>query len=484
MKTLINIIVGNFILILNLSAINVSVTTADFSNGNQSYIEIYSKFMLDEIQWATDSTNLEQVYSEIELLCVISQNESIVIAEKYSIQSPFMNEPQDFWDLKRFSLVPGEYDLDLQYVDLNNLTDTLNFSKRITIQFNSEEICFSDILLFSKVGSIEEEAAFSRNNFSYEPLEFNLIDPSVSNLIFYTELYNVDKLYDEQMFVKYFLVETDSENLQVNNKVGYKVIEPDSVNNILIDFPVDHCVSGNYMLHIELHEKNKKFVSSQNVRFSIYNPVADFKNQFHPDASFERCFFQFLTKDELDYSLKAIFPRVGNNMTELLNYIVSNDEMDPKKYFLYNFWSVFSIEEMKENYDAYMNVARAVDNTYHNNVGFGFETHRGYYFLKYGKPDDIIYEEDEQTAPPYEIWIYNYVEETQQTNVKFLFYNPSLATNDFILLHSTCRGERKNPRWELELYSDAYNELPNNYIDGRQMPDNFHRNARKYFSDF
>ena len=44
---------------------------------------------------------------------------------------------------------------------------------------------------------------------------------------------------------------------------------------------------------------------------------------------------EFLTKDELDYGLKAIFPRVGNNMTELLNYIVSNDEIDPKKYFLY-----------------------------------------------------------------------------------------------------------------------------------------------------
>ena len=243
-------------------------------------------------------------------------------------------------------------------------------------------------------------------------------------------------------------------------------------------------LSGNYILHLELNDKSRKSLCEKTLRFAIYNPVRDFESIYTEDASFESSFFQFMTEEELDYGLKAIYPRVPNNMTELLNYIVGRDELQPKRYFLYNFWSSFSIDEMKANYDAYMEVARAVDNTYGNNVGFGFETHRGYYFLKYGKPDDIIYEEDEPTAPPYEIWIYNYVVETQQTNVKFLFYNPSLASNDFILLHSTCRGERNNPRWELDLYSDAYNEQPLNYIDGREMPSNFHRNARRYFTDF
>jgi hypothetical protein len=67
--------------------------------------------------------------------------------------------------------------------------------------------------------------------------------------------------------------------------------------------------------------------------------------------------------------------------------------------------------------------------------------------------------------------------------VRFLFYNPSLVTNDFQLLHSTCRGERFNPRWEVDLYSDDNLGQNNNYLDARTTEDNFNRNARRYFSD-
>ena len=74
---------------------------------------------------------------------------------------------------------------------------------------------------------------------------------------------------------------------------------------------------------------------------------------------------------------------------------------------------------------------------------------------------------------------------TSQSNVKFIFYNPSLAAGDYILLHSTARGEVFNPRWEVELYRNAPGELQgNNYIDGTQMMDNFSRNARRVFRDY
>ena len=72
--------------------------------------------------------------------------------------------------------------------------------------------------------------------------------------------------------------------------------------------------------------------------------------------------------------------------------------------------------------------------------------------MKYGKPSDVITVEDDSDAPPYEIWSYNDFPQTQQSNVKFLFYNPSLATGQFTLLHSTAKTEVNNPRWEIQLY--------------------------------
>ncbi|MBK7096695.1 MAG: GWxTD domain-containing protein [Saprospiraceae bacterium] len=100
-----------------------------------------------------------------------------------------------------------------------------------------------------------------------------------------------------------------------------------------------------------------------------------------------------------------------------------------------------------------MKYAYAVDKTYRSQVGYGFETDRGYIYLKYGMPTDLVTRESEPTAPPYEIWFYDHIDQGKQKNVRFIFYIPSLAHNDYELLHSTCIGEKNNPKWFYDLYS-------------------------------
>ena len=75
---------------------------------------------------------------------------------------------------------------------------------------------------------------------------------------------------------------------------------------------------------------------------------------------------------------------------------------------------------------------------------------------------------------------------TKQKNVKFLFYNPTLAGEDFMLLHSNARGEINNPRWERELYKRNAGEQfeGDNYHDASSMQRNLGRNARAFFEDF
>lgn len=468
---------------VGLNALQVSSTVCSFSNYGQSYIELYSKIASSDIQWVSQMDQVEQLYAELEMLCLISKDGQVVLADKYKINSPESKSPKDFWDLKRYGLEAGNYSVELQYVDLNNLNDTLVFNTEINVKSNLDEAFFSDILLLRDVGATDSSLPFNRSDFKYEPLAYNLLDPEKSNLIFYTEVNN-SIIAGDELFIKYYLENPEMHGIERYSRTGYKKLTADSLNRILIDFPVSEMVSGNYVLRLELNDKLKNLICEQSTALSIFNPFQDYRMQFENGGDFESSFFQFFTTEELDYSLKAIYPRVGNNMTEILNYIIRSDQTEPKKYFLYSFWSRVAPENMEMHYNAYMEVAKAVDNSYFTNVFHGFETDRGRIFLKYGKPDDLVFEEDEPTAPPYEIWIYNYVPETQQTNVKFLFYNPTLATNDFVLLHSNCRGERNNPRWELDLYSDAVLDQPSNYIDSRSMPDNFNRNAKRYFSDF
>ena len=76
-----------------------------------------------------------------------------------------------------------------------------------------------------------------------------------------------------------------------------------------------------------------------------------------------------------------------------------------------------------------MKVAEKVDLYFKSGFGYGFETDRGYTYLKYGPPADIVTVEDEPSAPPYEIWVYYDFPMTSQSNVKFLFYNPIIVSS-------------------------------------------------------
>ena len=154
-----------------------------------------------------------------------------------------------------------------------------------------------------------------------------------------------------------------------------------------------------------------------------------------------------------------------------------------KRRFFLKHWAKKNPIMPEQAYDEYMMVAKVIDKTYGNGFGYGFETDRGRVFMKYGRPDDIVTVENEMNAPPYEVWIYYKMEKTQQSNVKFLFYNPNLIANGHRLLHTTCRGEIQNPRWKHELYKSAPGELIGNSVDGRDVKDNFNRRADQIFND-
>lgn len=108
----------------------------------------------------------------------------------------------------------------------------------------------------------------------------------------------------------------------------------------------------------------------------------------------------------------------------------------------------------------YMAVANAAEKRFSSGFRNGFETDRGRTFLRFGQASDVVHVEDEPGAPPYEIWIYYKFPATGQNNVKFLFYNPSLAGEDYILLHSTARGEIQNPKWEENSTEETLENTP------------------------
>ena len=128
-----------------------------------------------------------------------------------------------------------------------------------------------------------------------------------------------------------------------------------------------------------------------------------------------------------------------------------------------------------------MRYAIAVDKKFRSQVGYGFETDRGYMYLKYGMPSQVITRESEPTAPPYEMWYYDRIEQGDQRNVKFIFYIPSLAHNDYELLHSNCIGEKNNATWFYKLYSKR-NDSNSKNVNPSQVQE-FYDNLKNSFDN-
>ena len=119
-----------------------------------------------------------------------------------------------------------------------------------------------------------------------------------------------------------------------------------------------------------------------------------------------------------------------------------------------------------------------MNSDYKTKIYLGCETDRGHTYLKYGKPDVISENKHEPSAYPYEIWQYYRID--NQTNRKFVFYNPDLVSNDYTLLHSNATGEVSDTQWELKLNK---RNTSSNGFDNTTQPNHFGGKADEIFKN-
>lgn len=452
-----------------------SIHTFVFEDDGSSYIENYVGIQSKTVSFVQEAGTIEYLVS-------ITQGEQIIYAEKYAISVREVDQQTDLWDVKRYGLKDGDYALDISLIDVHT-RDTVAYNLELNIA-NNNAAHVSKPMLCSKIQQ-QGSLPFEKYGMQYEKLGYDLVGEGQDQLFFMNEVYNSSLVDPEVYILKYSIAPGFYNPSMVGEylKQGYikktSTLEKDVITKSV---DISDLLTGSYHFLVELIDKDKTVYAFNHANFQVLRPKRDIELLASQDAQFETSFVQQLANNELKYALKAIAPRISGLKAEILNAVLQEDNIKTKRYFLYAFWKEYSPEYPKEAFDKYMEVAKAVDNKYDNNVGYGFENDRGYYFLKYGKPDQIIVEDHEPSAPPYEIWIYNLIQ-TGETNVKFLFYNPSLSHNDFEILHSTCNSDIRNAQWQLLLYGDSPNENQGNAIDATSVGDNFGRNAVRYMND-
>jgi len=187
-----------------------------------------------------------------------------------------------------------------------------------------------------------------------------------------------------------------------------------------------------------------------------------------------------MNTNELAEFIKSIEPiSTAIELNYARNQLKGNNTELMQKYF-YNFWFTRNPENPKEAWITYKKEVDIVNKEFSTAIKKGYETDRGRVYLKHGKPNTIVQRYSEPSAYPYEIW--HYYKVANFSNIRFVFYNPDLVSNDFPMLHSNLPGELNNPQWKVQLHKRTnqprdMEEKNNNEHWGGQS-DDFFNNPR------
>ncbi|MFN0037640.1 MAG: GWxTD domain-containing protein [Saprospiraceae bacterium] len=429
----------------------------------------------------------ERLQAGAEILIMVKKGGEVVAFKKYNLQSPLVDAPQSLIDVKRLPVPEGDYELEVLVQDLNAAENKDSFRSPLSVRF-PDKLHLSELQLLRSFKRDDIESPFTKNGYYLEPLPFNFYERGATRLAFYGEIYRADKSVaaDADYLVRYF-IEQEKGNGQKNLiSTGSQRKKPTDIDALLVQMDISKLESGNYTLTVEARNAANDLLATRSLVFQRSNPFLHINESEITDESLAQQFTQNLDEKQLKYALAALSPIVLGDDAEMLNNVNRDNDLKNKRFFIFRHFVREDPNNPEAAYKKYMELAHAVHGKFKSGFRYGFETDRGRTFLRFGGPDDIVQIEDEPGASPYEIWVYYNFPKTNQSNVKFLFYNPSLAGADYITLHSTARGEIQDPKWERKLYNRNVTEYVDgdNYNDATGVERNWGRRAKEYFADF
>lgn len=471
MKKVISILVTSLILISFVKAnIVADIQVNTFWSQDGPYIECFMYVMGHSLkghmntygQWETEATVKVSLIGE----------DNSIIEKSFVLVSPLSEFKTDIEYLWRDEISPGDWKVQVEFIDADKLENTLMLEKTITVTEHNDNPRMSGVYLLSDIKTEEQGEIFKRNNMFLHPLPFNLLPGNKDVLRAYTELYRLDDA--DQYFLGYGVEQPVGDEFKRIMK--YEKLDSKKVTPKIISLSTAHLPPGKHSLILQIRSKTKDIIHEESIPFIIpdLNAIVEIPDDYLED----------LTHEKAEFAVRAIAPQVHQGDSEKLNELIARGNVEEMRVFLYKYWRFFAPANPASSYHKYMLVAEYVDQVYDSGFGFGFETDRGRIYMKYGMPNDVLSVEDDPVAYPYEIWVYHDFPVTNQSNVKFLFYNPDLISNGHQLLHSNARGERYNPSWQARLYAEAPDQLEDDYHHAREVKDGVNRHAAQYLEDF
>lgn len=437
-------------LLLSVSAqekkIKAYLDTKEFyAPGAGNYLELYLQFVGSSVKYVSTQNGLQ---ARVGLNFEVLKNDSVIKADAYILESTLIKDSiiDDFYEVKRFALEPGEYDLRIELTDLNNPKSKTGGKQKIKVDDFTNSPSISDIEVAEYAYESDLENNFVKSGFHIIPFISTFYPADLTKIPFYFEVYNSDKIGDSIVGIIQKIINDDTD-LELEDFSSFTRTKPAVVIPFFKKMDISKLPTGNYRMEVILTDRKLNPISKNTYSFQRSN---DLEIEFNPEnIVLDPSFQNTITEDSVFYYLECLIPIAKPaEIKNIISTYKTKDKQKSRKH-IQAFWVQTS---GKDSYNAWLKYKMQVqqaERMYHTNYQQGFETDRGRVYLKYGAPNNIISKETSPSEYPYEIWTYNKI--GKFSNRRFVFYNPDLVNNAYRLLHSDMLGELKNPAWQQTL---------------------------------
>lgn len=366
-------------------------------------------------------------------------------------------------DVRRYKIPEGMIMLDVQLSEPIMTGNIFTFTDSFSVAAAPGTPFYSDLQLLDTAYASSSESVFQKNGRQQIPLSSNFLNDDRNLLHFYTELYQADKATDSLLIQK-ALISRRAGDAPVLKLQHIDTLHAAPVLPFIGQFNISALPSGNYYLNTVLENSKGDVLASRSLFFQRSNKNPVVAADTLPDTGMQRVnildlsttFIGKYSFAQVKAILKMMLPAASPAEARTINNFLSKPEDTYMRYFIYNFWKARNERDPKKPWDEYTVRVKEVNKLFGYGSRPGYETERGYLYLKYGRPTERVVVANETGSLPYEIWQYN-ATERQGSGGVLLFYNPQNMINDFRLLHSTINQEGSNPAWRSQLYLGGSN---------------------------
>lgn len=387
--------------------------------------------------WAMDDRGFVQ--AKVDALITVDRDGGIVDFRKVQVASPERSDTLqgDFTFQERFLLSPGAYVVTVRLHDAN-LADTAStfVELPLVVAARSGDATLSDIMFTRKQPDGREVVPFPGSYFPADETRMGI----------YSEAYGtLDRFGSQGPFLGVAQIEHYEAGGIVGNFRHVQRLTADTVVPMALEFGIGKLPTGNYLLAVELRDRNDSLVQRRTQFFQRNNPIVLDPGSIMDGALGPNFTDAFTDVDTLAEYLLSMRPIADDLERKMIDDQAKNRNPGVMRQVIYAFWYNRAPADPKSAWERYLQAVQYANKHYGCRNMRGFQSDQGYIYLRYGAPNTVVDRRNETGVVPYMIW--HYYRSGRYSDRRFVFYQPERSTTCWTLLTSDMPGEINNSRW-------------------------------------